>query len=107
MRDQVPAGSLPVVLMTHGWGGSRTTDNSGDVALLTGAGYAVLTWDSRGFGTSGGEANVDSMDFEVRDVQALITFVAGHPAIQTDERLQLASQRALPGGAVEILYGRL
>ena len=29
------------------------------------------------------------------------------PAIQTDERLQLQSQRALPGGAVEILYGRL
>src|SRR3954447_15744571 len=29
------------------------------------------------------------------------------PAIQTDERLELTSQRALPGGAVEILYGRL
>jgi dihydrofolate reductase len=29
------------------------------------------------------------------------------PAIQTDQRLQLQSQRALPGGAVEILYGRL
>jgi dihydrofolate reductase len=29
------------------------------------------------------------------------------PAIQTDERLELRSQRALPGGAVEILYGRL
>lgn len=29
------------------------------------------------------------------------------PAIHTDERLQLQSQRALPGGAVEILYGRL
>ena len=29
------------------------------------------------------------------------------PAIQTDERLQLQGQRVLPGGAVEILYGRL
>jgi dihydrofolate reductase len=29
------------------------------------------------------------------------------PAIQTDERLEMKSQRALPGGAVEILYGRL
>jgi dihydrofolate reductase len=27
------------------------------------------------------------------------------PAIQSDNRLQLRSQRALPGGAVEILYG--
>jgi dihydrofolate reductase len=29
------------------------------------------------------------------------------PAIQTDGRLELKSQRALPGGAVEILYGSL
>jgi dihydrofolate reductase len=29
------------------------------------------------------------------------------PAIQTDERLELTGQRPLPGGAVEILYGRL
>jgi dihydrofolate reductase len=27
------------------------------------------------------------------------------PAIQSDNRLELTSQRALPGGAVEILYG--
>jgi dihydrofolate reductase len=29
------------------------------------------------------------------------------PAIQTDKRLELKSQRALPGGAVELLYGSL
>jgi len=28
------------------------------------------------------------------------------PAIKIDKRLELTSQRALPGGAVEILYGR-
>lgn len=75
---------VPVVLMTHGWGGSGQTTYEGDVKLLIDAGYAVLTWDQRGFGTSGGEANVDSQEFEVRDVQALISYLAGRPEIQTD-----------------------
>ena len=75
---------VPVILMTHGWGGSGQTSYDGDVALLVDAGYAVLTWDQRGFGSSGGEANVDSQEFEVRDVQALISFVASLPEIQTD-----------------------
>lgn len=85
----VPAGAgpenpVPVILMTHGWGGSGSKNYSGRVKFLVDRGYAVLTWDQRGFGTSGGEANVDSQEYEVRDVRALITFVAGHPAIQTD-----------------------
>lgn len=85
----VPAGAsesnrVPVILMTHGWGGSGQTTNDGDVKLLVDAGYAVLTWDQRGFGSSGGEANVDSQEFEVRDVQALIDWVATVPEIQTD-----------------------
>jgi len=85
----VPAGAsatnrVPVILMTHGWGGSGQTTNDGDVKLLTDDGYAVLTWDQRGFGSSGGEANVDAQEFEVRDVSALISFVAGLPEIQTD-----------------------
>src|SRR4051812_12087563 len=53
----------PTVLMTHGWGGTRTTDENGassesvgttGVGPLRKAGFNVLTWDSRGFGTSGG-----------------------------------------------------
>ncbi|HLW17110.1 MAG TPA: alpha/beta fold hydrolase [Actinomycetota bacterium] len=67
----------PVVLMTHGWGGSRTTSATDPtVAMLLKAKYNVLTWDSRGFGTSGGEVNVDSQEFEARDVSALLTFAA-------------------------------
>ena len=67
---------VPIVFMTHGWGMRRERANAGMVANLTGAGYAVITWDQRGFGDSGGEAQVDSQDFEVRDVQALIDLVA-------------------------------
>jgi ABC-2 type transport system ATP-binding protein len=75
----------PVVLMTHGWGGSRTTAASdGTVAMLLKAHYDVLTWDSRGFGTSGGEVNVDSQEFEARDVSALLTFAAKRADVLLD-----------------------
>jgi ABC-2 type transport system ATP-binding protein len=75
---------VPVVFQTHGWGGTREESPSGFTERLLGNGYAVLTWDSRGFGDSGGEANVDSLEFEVRDAQALIDFVAKRPEILTD-----------------------
>ncbi|MGH2784925.1 MAG: S15 peptidase family protein [Actinomycetota bacterium] len=75
---------VPIIFMTHGWGGSGQTTYDGDVALLIDHGYAVLTWDQRGFGSSGGEANVDAQEFEVRDVQALIDFAAARPEILLD-----------------------
>jgi ABC-2 type transport system ATP-binding protein len=78
------ASPVPIILMTHGWGGSRQTTPTGSVAMLLHAGYAVLTWDQRGFGQSGGRAEVDSQEFEVRDVQALIDLVARRPEIQRD-----------------------
>ena len=43
----------PVVLQTHGWGGTRAKSPSGLLTALLQRGYAVLTWDSRGFGESG------------------------------------------------------
>ena len=39
----------------------------------------MLTWDSRGFGQSGGTVEVDSKDFEGRDVQVLIDWLAKQP----------------------------
>ena len=79
---------VPVVMKTHGWGGSGEADvtsaTSTSGKLLTN-GYAVLTWDERGFGQSGGEAWVDHPDFEVRDAQALIDQVlVPNPAIAVE-----------------------
>ncbi|HJR19769.1 MAG TPA: alpha/beta fold hydrolase [Actinomycetota bacterium] len=82
--DASATSRVPIIFMTHGWGGSGQTSYDGDVALLIDHGYAVLTWDQRGFGSSGGEANVDAQEFEVRDVQALIDFAAARPEIQLD-----------------------
>jgi len=53
-------------------------------ALFLAAGYNVLTWDPRGLGASGGTVMFDSPDFEARDVQALIDFVAAQPEALLD-----------------------
>src|ERR1700751_3590742 len=81
-------GRAPTVLEGHGWGGSRDTDpnsasseQTGNVGLgpLRRAGFNVLTWDARGFGNSGGTVEVDSKDYEGRDVSALIDWLAEQP----------------------------
>src|SRR5829696_2339789 len=75
----------PTVLMTHGWAGTRSTDENGGsseslgatgVGPLRRAGFNVLTWDSRGFGSSGGVVTVDYKDNEGRDASALIDWLA-------------------------------
>jgi ABC-2 type transport system ATP-binding protein len=72
---------VPAILRTHGWGGSRETTATGFVRQLLDNGYAVLTWDSRGFGQSGGTVEVDSPDFEARDASALIDVLAADPRV--------------------------
>ena len=70
-----PSGAkVPTILEGHGWGGSRAdrperdspTRRTGNVGVgaLRKAGFNVLTWDSRGFGNSGGTVTVDSPDAE-------------------------------------------
>lgn len=83
-RGASKSNPVPAVLQTHGWGGSRTRTPAGTVERLLDEGYAVLTWDSRGFGHSGGEANVGSPDFEVKDAGELMTYLASRPEIQKD-----------------------
>ncbi len=86
-------GKHPTVLEGHGWGGSRDTnpDSASDeatgnvgVGALRRAGFNVLTWDARGFGNSGGTVEVDSKDFEGRDVSALVDWLAQQPEAQLD-----------------------
>ena len=44
----------------------------------------MLTWDARGFGKSGGTVQVDHRDYEGRDVQALLDYVAEQPEARLD-----------------------
>jgi ABC-2 type transport system ATP-binding protein len=84
-------GSHPTVLMGPGWGSPGDTDTSQagiqgalSIAQLWRGGFNVLTWDPRGFGHSGGEAEVDSPNFEGRDVSAMLNWVAQQPGVQLD-----------------------
>ncbi|MHB8572144.1 MAG: CocE/NonD family hydrolase [Candidatus Dormibacteria bacterium] len=80
------ANPVPLILRGHGWGGSGETPAtlSSTAQALLANGYAVLTWDSRGFGQSGGEAEVDSPQYERVDASRLIDFAATLPSIKQD-----------------------
>jgi ABC-2 type transport system ATP-binding protein len=79
------SGPSPTVLVGPGYGKAGNTSPESNVSDVIGAhtlrsvGYNVLTWDPRGTGGSGGNAHFNSPDFEARDVQALIDFVAAQP----------------------------
>jgi ABC-2 type transport system ATP-binding protein len=76
----------PTILLGHGWGGQGDVDESPGkpISRFRDAGYNVLTWDARGFGTSGGTVEVNSADFEGRDVQALLDWLGQRPEAQLD-----------------------
>jgi ABC-2 type transport system ATP-binding protein len=109
-----PGEKAPTVLVGHGWGGEGDTDPSSASDGVTGntglgplrrAGFNVLTWDARGFGKSGDQARVDSPQHEGRDVQALITWLAGQP----EARLEAPGDPLLGmsgvsyGGAIQLI----
>lgn len=88
-----PGERAPTVLLGHGYGMSGDTNDETESDTIFGkvgtgplrrAGYNVLTWDARGFGGSGGEVMADSPEFEGRDVQALISYVAQQPDARLD-----------------------
>jgi ABC-2 type transport system ATP-binding protein len=80
-----PGDRAPTILMGPGWGspGDERVDRD-PIRYLHGAGYNVLTWDPRGFGDSGGTVTIDSPEFEGRDAQALLDWVAERPEARLD-----------------------
>lgn len=73
----------PLLMYSHGWGGSRSTDLSETDSLTATArrawesGYFVITFDQRGFGDSGGQANVQDPEIEGRDIKTLLDWAEG------------------------------
>ena len=54
------------------------------IATLRNDGYNVVTWDPRGEYFSGGQLEIDSPNFEARDVSTIISWVAQQPDAQLD-----------------------
>lgn len=78
---------VPMVLHSHGWGGSRETTASGAVAPYLAAGYGVLSFDQRGFGESTDDkANIMDPAKEGRDVVAVVDYVASLDWVARDSK---------------------
>ncbi|MDX6225289.1 MAG: type transport system ATP-binding protein [Frankiales bacterium] len=85
-----PAGAdakhqVPVIFHSHGWGGSRTTTASSFAGWLK-DGFAVLSFDQRGFGEDGGKARVENPAYEGKDVMKLVDLVAKLPWVKLDSK---------------------
>jgi ABC-2 type transport system ATP-binding protein len=82
-RAASAADPVPAVLLAHGFGGTK--DSVVDQAEhLADRGYAVMTWTAEGFGRSGGQIHLDSPDWEIKDGQRLIDWLATRPDIAKD-----------------------
>ncbi|MCB0949892.1 MAG: X-Pro dipeptidyl-peptidase [Mycobacterium sp.] len=79
------------------------TDFVGQVGIgvLRAAGYNVVTWDPRGEWNSGGRLELNSPDFEARDVSAILSWVAAQPEVQLDDPENLDPRI----GMVGVSYG--
>ena len=55
------------------------------VGTLRDAGYNVVTWDPRGEWSSGGQLELNSADFEGRDMSAIISWLADQPEVLLDK----------------------
>jgi ABC-2 type transport system ATP-binding protein len=77
------SGKVPAVLLAHGFGETKDAVRP-QAEDLARAGFAVLTWSARGFGASTGQIGLDSPDYEVKDVEQLVSWLARQPRVLLD-----------------------
>src|SRR5262245_22773820 len=97
-------GRLPAVLLAHGFGETKDAVHP-QAENLARAGFAVLTWSARGFGASTGQIGLDSPDYEVKDVEQLVTWLARQPRVLLDHRgdPRVGITGASYGGGISLL----
>jgi ABC-2 type transport system ATP-binding protein len=76
-------GRVPAILLAHGFGQNKDAVRP-EAEQLARAGFAVLTWSARGFGRSTGQVALDSPDYEVKDVEQLVSWLARQPRVMLD-----------------------
>ncbi len=89
--------AVPGIMMFHGVGGTRSDVNAIAERTFARQGYAVLTFDTRGHGESGGLFSVVG-ERELRDYRALFDWLGARADV--DERRIGAWGISLGGGAV-------
>jgi fermentation-respiration switch protein FrsA (DUF1100 family) len=76
-----PAGGWPAIVFLHGLAGKRADMNAlAEASGFVGAGYAILTFDARGHGDSGGLVSIDGPR-EIADVRAIHSWLAAQPDV--------------------------
>ena len=76
-------GRVPAILLAHGFGETKDAVRP-EAEQLARAGFAVLTWSARGFGRSTGQVALDAPDYEVTDVEQLVSWLARQPRVRLD-----------------------
>src|SRR6266536_2293239 len=76
-------GQVPAILLAHGFGETKNAVRP-QAEQLASAGFAALTWSARGFGRSTGQIALNSPDYEVKDVEQLVTWLARQPRVLLD-----------------------
>src|SRR5688572_29506832 len=76
-------GPHPLVVVLHGWGGSK--NSLGYLAdPLSTDGHAVLRYSARGFGESWGQVNLADIHVELEDLRSMIGQVVDHGELRVD-----------------------
>lgn len=76
-----PAGGWPGIMLLHGLGGDRQGMNAlAEQSFLPGEQYAVLTYDARGHGATGGLVTIDGPR-EIADVREAHAWLAARPDV--------------------------
>jgi len=92
--DASAAHPVPVIFQGHGYAGSGQTSLGGFLQRLVDADFAVVTFDHRGFGDSGGEVEIDAPFFEGRDTSSIIDYIATRPEILCEGGVSCASPQS-------------
>jgi len=76
-------GRVPAILLAPGFGETKDAVQP-QAEYLARAGFAVLTWSPRGTGASTGQIALNSPDYEVKDTEQLVSWLARQPRVLLD-----------------------
>jgi ABC-2 type transport system ATP-binding protein len=100
LPDSTPA---PAVLLTQGFSGDKTGIDS-EARTFAEHGYVALAYSVRGFGQSGGLIHFAAPDYEIKDAEKLVSYLAKMPQVrEVDGRAQIAAWGSSYGGGISLL----